>query len=85
MFARDLYNRLNDYPFKPFRIHLTDGSTVDVVQPFLVSVGATSAVLPAELAREPDGFWVAKRWKTVALLHMVRFEDLNGEPTAAAS
>ena len=78
MFARDLINRLSDYPFKPFRIHLSDGTIVDVVQPFLVSVGATSAVLPAELGEDEEGHAVALRWQTVALLHMVRFTELNG-------
>lgn len=78
MFARDLINRLSDYPFKPFRIHLSDGATVDVVQPFLVSVGATSAVLPAAIGQDEDGHPVATRWQTVALLHMVRFTELNG-------
>jgi hypothetical protein len=33
MFARDLIIRLNDCRFKPFRVHLSDGATVEVVQP----------------------------------------------------
>jgi hypothetical protein len=78
MVARDLLNRLRDYPFRPFRIHMTDRRTVDITHPFLISVGATSAILPAELGEDEDGDVVATRWQTVALLHMVRFTDLNG-------
>ena len=50
-----------------------------VLEPFLVSVGATRAVLPAELGEDEDGHAVAMRWQTVALLHMVRFSELNGQ------
>ena len=74
---RDLINRLSNYPFKPFRVYLSDGTKVDVVQSFLVSVGATSAVLLAATREDEDGHPVALRWQTVALLHMMRSTELN--------
>jgi hypothetical protein len=76
MRARDLIQRINDRPFRGFRIHLSDGSTILVTGPGMVIVGRSSAVLPVEFGRE-EGERVVDRWRTVAIAHMVQFSDID--------
>jgi hypothetical protein len=73
----DLNHRLYDEPFKPFRIHLSDGSSIPVTNAGVVPVGESSVILPTELGQDVEGFPVVKRWRTVALPHMVPFSDLD--------
>jgi len=80
MRVKDLINRLSDRPFKGFRIHLSDGSSIPVSDPGIIIVGPSSAVLPTEFGRE-QGERVATRWRTVALSHMVQFADID-EPVS---
>jgi hypothetical protein len=80
MRVKDLINRLSDRPFKGFRIHLSDGSSIPVSDPGMIIVGPSSAVLPTEFGRE-QGERVATRWRTVALSHMVQFADID-EPVS---
>lgn len=77
MRAEDLMNRLQDEPFRPFRIHLSDGSTLDVPQGGMVIVGKSSAVLPSRFERDDEGRRIAARWRTIALIHIVQFSDLD--------
>ena len=80
MRVKDLINRLADRPFKGFRIHLSDGSSILVNDPGMIIVGPSSAVLPTEFGKE-QGERVATRWRTVALSHMVQFADAD-EPVS---
>jgi hypothetical protein len=76
MGPQDLYNKLHDEPFKAFRVRLSSNSTIDVLDPGTVIVGPTSAILPLEYVDE-DGVRLVRRWKTVALSHMVEFVDID--------
>jgi hypothetical protein len=58
MKAGDLLDRLEDRPFRPFRIQLSDGSRLDVTNAGLVLVGENSAILPTAFSRDDEGF----RW-----------------------
>ncbi len=80
MRAKDILNRINDRPFKGFRVHLSDGSSIPVTEPGILIVGPSSAVLPTEYGSD-HGERVATRWRTVALSHMVQFSDLD-EPVS---
>jgi hypothetical protein len=73
----DLNHRLYGSPFKPFRIHLSDGSTIPVSNVGMVLVGVTSAILPVELGKDTEGYPLAKRWRTVALAHIVQSSDID--------
>src|SRR5579863_3464884 len=73
MRAADLNHRLYDSPFRPFRIHLSDGSTIPVMNTGLVLVGESTAILPTEMGRDTEGFPLVKRWRTVALTHLRLF------------
>lgn len=77
MRAEDLLNRINDRPFKPFRIHLSDGTALDVPEPGMVIVGRSSAVLPTRWARDEEGRRIAERWRTISVIHIVQFSDLD--------
>ncbi len=77
MTKRDLLDRLNDQPFKPFRVHLSDGSRLDVTQSGMVIVGDTSAVLPSVWAKDEEGYRFAKHWRTIALAHIVQFGEIE--------
>lgn len=70
-------HRLYDDPFRPFRIHLSDGSTIPVTNAGMLIVEESSVILPTEMARDPEGYPLVKRWRTVALAHMVQFSDLD--------
>jgi hypothetical protein len=77
MTPADLLNRLNDRPFKPFRVHLSDGSVLDVTNPGMVILGETSVVLPTMWGNDVDGTRLARRWRTLALAHITQFSDLE--------
>ncbi len=61
MRVKDLVNRLSDNPFRGFRIHLSDGSTIPVMKARMVIVGRSSAILPTEFGKA-DGERVVERW-----------------------
>ena len=77
MKARDLLNKLHDQPFQPFRVRLSNNTTMDVLDPGTVIVGPSSAIMPIETVRDGSGYYVVTRWRTVALSHMVEFVDIE--------
>ena len=48
MTDRDLLNKLHDQHFQPFRVRLSNNSTMDVLDPNTVVVGPSSAIMPVE-------------------------------------
>jgi hypothetical protein len=77
MGPHDLLNRLHDEPFKPFRVRLTNNSTIDITQSGLVIVGPTSAIMPIQIAKDDFGYTLVTQWRTVALSHMMEFTDIE--------
>jgi hypothetical protein len=73
----DLHRKLNDHPFKPFRIRLSNSSTIDVRHAGSVIVGESSAVVPTDTVLDDRGNLVARDWKTISISHIVEFVDLN--------
>jgi hypothetical protein len=82
MTARDLLNKLHDQPFQPFRVRLSNNSTMDVLDPNTVVVGPTSAIMPVESEIGDHGYYIVNRWRTVALAHMVEFVDIDPPKSA---
>jgi hypothetical protein len=82
MRAKDLVQRLEDHPFQPFRVHLLDGTILPIKDPVMIIVSDTTAIIPNEFGRDVDGTRIARRWRTVDLLHIFQFseadERLNG-------
>lgn len=77
MRAKDLVQRLEDHPFKPFRMHLSDGTILSVPDRHMVVVGDTTAIVPSEYGPDDDGTRVAKRWRTIDLFHIDQFSDVD--------
>ena len=77
----DLLNKLHDQPFQPFRVRLTNNSTMDVLDPNTVVVGPTSAIMPLDAVLGEHGYYLVTRWRTVALAHMVEFIDIDPPKT----
>lgn len=78
----DLLRKLDDEPFRPFRIRLVYNTTFDVVDPGMVIVGDSSAVIATQNIRDDTGHRVTTDWRTVAIAHMLEFSDL---PTSNGS
>jgi hypothetical protein len=76
MRPEDLLDRLQDRPFQAFRIHLSDGTVLDVPEPGMVIVGRSTAVLPSRFGLDEEGRRLAEHWRTISLVHMVQFSDL---------
>lgn len=76
----DLKRRLDDVPFAPFRMHLSDGTVIDVTEPGLVIFDETAVTLPARLRRNDHAEVEASRWRTVSIDHIVMFSDLGDSP-----
>ena len=83
MSNHDLLRKLADVPFRPFRIKLSNATTIDVTDPGSVIVGDTSAVVPVDVYLDDQGFRIVRNWKTIALSHIVEFTDL--EPKSGGS
>ena len=73
----DLQRRRHDHPFRPFRIRMVNNSVYDILEPWMVMVGETSAVIATQTRKDDRGFELALDWKTVSITHMLELSDLN--------
>lgn len=73
----DLQRRLHDLPFKPFRIRLVNNTSYDVMEPWMVTVGESSAVIVTRSRKDDAGYELALDWRTVAIAHMLEFSDIE--------
>lgn len=80
MTNRDLLRKLNDVPFKPFRLKLSNSTAIDMTEAGSVIVGEASAVLPVDAFIDDQGYRIVRNWKTIALSHLVEFSDLDAKP-----
>ncbi|HZL38496.1 MAG TPA: hypothetical protein VFC78_24515 [Tepidisphaeraceae bacterium] len=77
MTNHDLLRRLQDAPFQPFRIRLSNGSAIDIRDAGSVIVGDSSAVVPLETVTDDRGYRIVRDWKTISISHIVEFIDLK--------
>jgi hypothetical protein len=73
----DLYRKLRDHPFKPFRIRMVNGTTYDIHEPWMVIPGDTSAVVVTQSRTDDRGFTIADDWRAVAIAHMMEFSEIS--------
>jgi hypothetical protein len=73
----DLQRRLHDNSFRAFSIRMVNSSTYDILEPWMVMVGETSAVIATQTRKDDRGFEIAMDWKTVSIAHMLELSDLN--------
>ena len=76
MDSDDLAKKLHDHPFKPFRIRMVNSTIYDILSPWMMIVGQTSAVVATETQKTDRGHEIALDWKTVSIHHMMEFADL---------
>jgi len=76
MRPEDLLELLRKRPFMPFRIHMTDGQSYDIVHPEAVLVLRSRAIIglrPDPATKIPD------QSEQIALLHVVRTSEISAE------
>jgi len=71
--AKQVRELVTASPFKPFRIHLSDGSHYDVHNRDMAIVEKNTVDIGVDL--DPDG--IAERLVRCAILHIVRLEDIG--------
>jgi hypothetical protein len=74
MNAEDLKRLVERQPFRPFRIHLTDGRSFDILHPDFVWV--LRHRIEIGISEQPNGT-IPDRAEFVALLHVVSIEELQ--------
>ena len=76
MRTQDLYEFTRSQPFRPFRIHTSDGQSYDIVHPDQAIPMKSRVVIGL-----PDDEGVLDRTEHVSLFHITRIEPLDpGEP-----
>src|SRR5687767_1076022 len=77
MTSQDLLRKLNDRPFKPFRIRMVNNTVFDITEPWMIAPGDSSAITFMNPPyREDKGHQIVHDWKTVSIHHMLEFSDL---------
>jgi hypothetical protein len=71
--ALQFKERLNQNPFKPFRIYMSDGKYYDITNHDVAMVKRHAL----EVGIDPDQDSVSGRFVECALLHITRVEELN--------
>ena len=77
MTHHDLLRKLDDSPFRPFRIRLVNNTTYDILDPGMIIVGDSSAVIATQNIRDETGHRVTTDWRTVSIAHMLEFSDVS--------
>jgi len=77
MTHHDVIRKLDDQPFRPFRIRLVNNSKFDILDPGMIIVGDSSAVVATQNIRDDKGHHVTTDWRTVSISHMIEFSDLQ--------
>ena len=77
MTNHDVIRKLDDQPFRPFRIRLVNNTTYDILDPGMIIVGDSSAVIATQNIRDDKGHRVMTDWRTVSIAHMLEFSDLR--------
>lgn len=76
MTYHDLYRKINNHPFRPFRIRMVNSPAYDILHAWMVVVGESSAVVVTQTHKDEQGAEIAADWKTVSIQHMMEFSDL---------
>ncbi len=73
----DLLKKLEDRPFRPFRVHLSDGTVLNVADPGDVVVGRATAMCFTRYGRTEQGRRIVEDWRTIALMHITQFSEIK--------
>lgn len=78
----DLQRRLHDHPFLPFRIRMVNSTIYDIHQPWMLTIGESSAVIVTQMRKDEKGYELAMDWKTVSITHMMELSDISPPKSA---
>jgi hypothetical protein len=77
----DLIEKLQESPFRPFRLYVSDGGTFDIRHPEMLMVTRHSAIVGMlETGEDGDSgqrYPSIERATTIDLLHVTRVEELS--------
>jgi hypothetical protein len=77
MRPEELRTLLQRRPFVPIRLHFTDGSAYDIKHPEMALLTRSTIEIGLE---DQEGSLIADRLVYCGLVHVVRVENLNGQP-----
>jgi hypothetical protein len=77
----DIYRALRQQPFRPFRLHLSNGRSHEVRHPDLVLVGRTTMIVGVSAPNMPNPIY--DDYAVVTLLHVNDLELLPPPPPSA--
>ncbi len=80
--SNELVKYLKAEPFRPFRIHMASGTTLDIRHPEMARVGRNSMILFTFVSDEPEIF---DRWDTISLVLMERVSQLEAAAPPSAA
>ena len=69
MTHHDVIRKLDDQPFTPFRIRLVNNTIYEILDPGMIIVGDSSAVIATQNIRDEKGHRVTTDWRTVSISH----------------
>ena len=78
----DLQRKLHDQPFRPFRMKLVNNTTYDITEPWMITVGETSAIVVTQSRQDDQGYRLATDWRTISIAHILEFQDLPEDKRA---
>ena len=71
--VNELRDWMHENPFRPFRLHTSDGKSYDITNHDLMFIKRNGV----EIALDPDANFIAERFANCALLHLTCIEDLG--------
>jgi hypothetical protein len=75
----DIQRKLHDQPFKPFRLRLVNNTAYDITEPWMITVGESSAIVVTNTRQADHGYRLALDWRTISISHILEFQDLPTE------
>lgn len=73
----DLARKLSEKPFKSFRIRMVNNTIYDVTEPWMVTLGESSAIVVTQTRHDDRGYDLALDWRTISISHILEFSDLD--------
>ena len=77
MTYHDLQSKLHDNPFRPFRIKLVNNTTYDVMEPWMITIGESSAVVVTRTRKDDRGYELALDWRTISISHILELSEIE--------
>jgi hypothetical protein len=79
MTYRDLQKKLHDKPFRSFRIRLVNNTVYDILEPWMIIIGESSAVIVTQVRRDDQGYETAMDWRTISIAHIIELSDIQSK------